>query len=132
MRTVRPPPSSGSNFSGLATRISGCVFSKPHVPTLPGTFASDREIFVRKQAPNYQKTSGRFRFLFLQRFFYAGVIDAVRRLASTMPLLNRSMSMEGPMRDSMFMMAPVALIIYFLIYPDQFNALLAWAGQHLH
>jgi hypothetical protein len=42
------------------------------------------------------------------------------------------MSMEGPMRDSMFMMAPVALIIYFLIYPDQFNALLAWAGQHLH
>jgi hypothetical protein len=30
------------------------------------------------------------------------------------------------------MMAPVALIIYFLIYPDQFNALLAWAGQHLH
>jgi hypothetical protein len=38
---------------------------------------------------------------------------------------------ENPMRDSMFMLAPVALVIYFLIYPDQFNALLAWAGQYL-
>jgi hypothetical protein len=36
------------------------------------------------------------------------------------------------MRDSMFMLAPVALIIYFLLYPDQFHALLAWAGQYLH
>jgi len=31
----------------------------------------------------------------------------------------------------MFMLAPVALIIYFLLNPDQFNAFLAWAGQHL-
>lgn len=36
------------------------------------------------------------------------------------------------MRDAIFMLAPVALIIYFLIYPDQFNAFLAWIGQHLH
>ena len=33
------------------------------------------------------------------------------------------------MRDLMFMLAPVALIIYFVVYPDQFNALLTWAGQ---
>jgi hypothetical protein len=38
---------------------------------------------------------------------------------------------EALMRDSMFMLAPVARIIYFLIYPDQFNAFLAWAGQYL-
>lgn len=49
-----------------------------------------------------------------------------------MPTLDQSMSVEeAAMRDSMFMVAPVALIIYFLIYPDQFNALLAWAGQYL-
>jgi hypothetical protein len=50
-----------------------------------------------------------------------------------MPTLNQSMSVEEPpMRDSMFMLAPVGLIIYFLIYPDQFHAFLAWAGQYLH
>ena len=36
------------------------------------------------------------------------------------------------MRDSMFMLAPAGLVVYFLLYPDQFNAFLAWAGQHLH
>jgi hypothetical protein len=35
------------------------------------------------------------------------------------------------MRDVMFMLAPVALIVYFLLYPDQFNAFLGWAGQLL-
>jgi hypothetical protein len=39
---------------------------------------------------------------------------------------------EAPKRDSLFMLAPVALIIYFLIYPDQFHTFLAWAGQYLH
>jgi len=36
------------------------------------------------------------------------------------------------MRDLLFMLAPVALIIYFLIYPDQFNVFLAWARQLMH
>lgn len=36
------------------------------------------------------------------------------------------------MRDLLFMLAPVALIIYFLIYPDQFSAFLMWARQLLH
>jgi hypothetical protein len=36
------------------------------------------------------------------------------------------------MRDAMFMLAPVALIIYFVAYPDQFSAFLNWAGQFLH
>jgi hypothetical protein len=36
------------------------------------------------------------------------------------------------MRDLIFMLAPVALIIYFVVYPDQFNALLGWAGQYVH
>lgn len=68
----------------------------------------------------------------MSAFFYADVIDAIQGLASTMPTLGQSMSVEEAlMRDSMFMLAPVALIIYFLIYPDQFNAFLAWAGQYL-
>ena len=36
------------------------------------------------------------------------------------------------MRDLMFMLAPVALIIYFVVYPGQFSALLSWAGQFIH
>jgi hypothetical protein len=36
------------------------------------------------------------------------------------------------MRDLIYMLAPVALLIYFLVYPDQFNAFLAWASQVLH
>lgn len=36
------------------------------------------------------------------------------------------------MRDLMFMLAPVALIIYFVINPDQFSALVNWAGQIFH
>ncbi len=35
------------------------------------------------------------------------------------------------MRDLLFMLAPVGLIIYFVIYPDQFNALLTWAGHYI-
>ena len=32
-----------------------------------------------------------------------------------------NMSARGyPMRDLMFMLAPVALIVYFVVYPDQF------------
>jgi hypothetical protein len=36
------------------------------------------------------------------------------------------------MRDILFMLAPIGLIIYFVVYPDQFNALLSWAGQYIH
>jgi hypothetical protein len=36
------------------------------------------------------------------------------------------------MRDLMLMLAPVALIIYFVVYPDQFSAFVNWAGQLLH
>jgi len=36
------------------------------------------------------------------------------------------------MRDLIFMLAPVALIIYFVIFPDQFSAFLGWAGQYVH
>ena len=32
----------------------------------------------------------------------------------------------------MFMLAPVALIIYFVVYPDQFSTFVNWAGQFLH
>jgi hypothetical protein len=35
------------------------------------------------------------------------------------------------MRDVLFMLAPVGLIIYFVIYPDQFNAFLSWLGQYV-
>ena len=36
------------------------------------------------------------------------------------------------MRDLMFMLAPVALIIYFVVYPDQFSAFVSWAGRFVH
>ena len=46
------------------------------------------------------------------------------------------------MRDLIFMLAPVALIIYaivaaflahqIVVFPDQFGALLGWAGHYVH
>jgi len=36
------------------------------------------------------------------------------------------------MRDLVFMLAPVALIIYFVVFPDQFSALLGWTGHYVH
>jgi len=36
------------------------------------------------------------------------------------------------MRDLVFMLAPVALIIYFVVFPDHFSALLGWAGHYVH
>ena len=36
------------------------------------------------------------------------------------------------MRDLIFVLAPVALIIYFVVFPDQFGALLGWAGHYVH
>ncbi len=32
----------------------------------------------------------------------------------------------------MFMLAPVALIIYFVVYPDQFSTFVNWASRFLH
>jgi hypothetical protein len=32
------------------------------------------------------------------------------------------------MRDTAFLLAPLAVLIYFLVYPDQFGELLAWVG----
>jgi hypothetical protein len=32
------------------------------------------------------------------------------------------------MRDTAFLLAPLAVLIYFLVYPDQFKELLAWIG----
>ena len=33
------------------------------------------------------------------------------------------------MREWMLVLIPVALIVYFIVYPDQFTALMAWAMQ---
>ena len=38
---------------------------------------------------------------------------------------------EIPMRDLMFMLAPVALVLYFVVYPDQFSLFVGWAGSLL-
>jgi hypothetical protein len=35
------------------------------------------------------------------------------------------------MRDLMFMLAPVALVLYFVVYPDQFSLFVGWAGSLL-
>ena len=39
----------------------------------------------------------------------------------------RFCSQEPPMRDWLFLLAPPALIFYFVIYPHQFNAFVIWA-----
>jgi hypothetical protein len=33
------------------------------------------------------------------------------------------------MRDWLLTLTPIALIIYFLLYPDQFTAFISWAQQ---
>jgi hypothetical protein len=35
------------------------------------------------------------------------------------------------MRDVILLFAPVALVIYFLVYPDKFAAFLAWVSRLL-
>jgi hypothetical protein len=35
------------------------------------------------------------------------------------------------MRDWLLLLAPIALVIYFLAYPDQFSAFMAWAAQRI-
>jgi hypothetical protein len=47
--------------------------------------------------------------------------------------VGRTVSARGiPMRDLMFMLAPVALVLYFVVYPDQFSSFVGWAGSLLH
>jgi len=36
------------------------------------------------------------------------------------------------MRDWLIMAAPVGAVIYFLAYPDQFNAVIGWLENLLH
>jgi hypothetical protein len=38
-----------------------------------------------------------------------------------------SCSQEPPMREWLFLLAPPALIFYFIAYPTQFYAFVAWA-----
>ena len=33
------------------------------------------------------------------------------------------------MRDWLLLLAPIALIVYFLAYPDQFSAFMTWAAH---
>jgi hypothetical protein len=33
------------------------------------------------------------------------------------------------MRDWLLLLAPIALVAYFMVYPDQFSAFLAWASH---
>ncbi len=33
------------------------------------------------------------------------------------------------MRDWLLLLAPIALVIYFLVYPDRFSAFMAWASH---
>jgi hypothetical protein len=33
------------------------------------------------------------------------------------------------MRDWLLLLAPIAFIVYFLIYPDQFSTFVAWASH---
>ena len=33
------------------------------------------------------------------------------------------------MRDWLLLFAPLGLVLYFVLYPDQFSAFMAWASQ---
>jgi hypothetical protein len=37
-----------------------------------------------------------------------------------------SANWEGTMREWLFVLAPVALVIYFVMYPAQFHGLVGW------
>ena len=36
------------------------------------------------------------------------------------------------MRDWVLPMAPIAIVMYFTVYPQQFGELVTWAGAFLH
>lgn len=35
------------------------------------------------------------------------------------------------MRDWLLLLAPIAFIVYFLVYSDQFSAFMTWASQFI-
>ncbi len=35
------------------------------------------------------------------------------------------------MRDWLLLLAPIVVIVYFLVYPDQFSAFMAWGSQSI-
>lgn len=35
---------------------------------------------------------------------------------------------DRPMRDWFLPVAPIAVVVYFVVFPDQFNTLLDWAA----
>ena len=35
------------------------------------------------------------------------------------------------MRDLMLLLAPIALVAYFMVYPDQFSAFVYWASHFI-
>lgn len=42
-------------------------------------------------------------------------------------VLGLKMQERPPMREWLLMSGPVAIVAYFLIFPDQFDAFVAWA-----
>jgi hypothetical protein len=44
---------------------------------------------------------------------------------------NRCDQQEEPMRDWLLLLAPVVLVLYFLVYPDQFSAFMSWASHRI-
>jgi hypothetical protein len=40
-----------------------------------------------------------------------------------------SVDQECPMRDWLLLLAPIALVAFFMLNPDQFTAFMAWASR---
>jgi hypothetical protein len=85
----------------------------------------------------------RFHFLCALCIFYAGVIDPTRVLASTMLTTGVARVFDAlfELKDATGGNAHARFHVHvgsgrarrlFPALPDQFNAFLAWAGQHLH
>jgi uncharacterized Tic20 family protein len=46
-----------------------------------------------------------------------------------MRVRNNAHSLESPMRDWLLLLAPLALVAYFVVFPNQLGAFIAWAAH---
>jgi hypothetical protein len=50
-------------------------------------------------------------------------------LATPMASADNETRLGAPMREWLLMLIPFALVLYFVIFPDQFGAAFHWLGQ---
>jgi len=53
-------------------------------------------------------------------------------LSQTLQRIARSHGEIAVMREWMYVLSPVMIVVYFVIYPAQFHEFIAWFGRMLH